>query len=91
VVVTVSDGYVDVFLAVDSRGRETTFASSIFPSDARSTCILDFSLYSGTSSFRDSVTPVRGREDTERNGDAGVKVQIAWSLGRPTRMPLEVL
>jgi hypothetical protein len=56
-----------------------------FPSDARSLLgEVDLSLYLEVFSFCDSVTPVRGREDTERNGDAGVKVQIAWSLGVPS-------
>lgn len=43
-------------------GTETNvdfFLSSIFPSDARSAIEIDFSFYSGLSSLRDSVTPVR--------------------------------
>lgn len=66
---------IDFFLSVDTRVRERG-RSSIFPFDARSAIELNFSLYSGLSSFRDSVTPVRRREDTEGDGDAGVKVQI---------------
>lgn len=66
---------IDFFLSVDTRVRESR-RSSIFPFDARSAIELNFSLYSGLSSFRDSVTPVRRREDTEGDGDAGVKVQI---------------
>lgn len=66
---------IDFFLSVDTGVRERG-RSSIFPFDARSAIELNFSLYSGLSSFRDSVTPVRRREDTEGDGDAGVKVQI---------------
>lgn len=68
----------DLFLHLRSgKGSRT---SSIFPFDARSTFEIDFSLYSSLSSFRGSVTPVRRREDTEGDGDTGVKVQIAgWS------------
>jgi hypothetical protein len=63
--------------------------SSIFPFDARRTIEIDFSLYSCLSSFRDSVTPVRRREDTEGDGDTGVKVQIA-GLMVSSRMPFEL-
>jgi hypothetical protein len=55
--------------------------TSIFPSDARSDRRSDYALYlCGLSSggLSGSVTPVRRREDTDGNGDAGVKVQIAW-------------
>ena len=55
--------------------------TSIFPSDARSARRSDYALYlCGLSSggLSGSVTPVRRREDTDGNGDAGVKVQIAW-------------
>lgn len=69
------DAEIDFFLSVDARVRERG-RSSIFPFDARSAIELNFSLYSRLSSFRDSVTPVRRREDTEGDGDAGVKVQI---------------
>lgn len=69
------DAEIDFFLSVDARVRERG-RSSIFPVDARSAIELNFSLYSARSSFRDSVTPVRRREDTEGDGDAGVKVQI---------------
>lgn len=69
------DAEIDFFLSVDARVGERG-RSSIFPFDARSAIELNFSLYSGLSSFRDSVTPVRRREDTEGDGDAGVKVQI---------------
>lgn len=69
------DAEIDFFLSVDARVRERGL-SSVFPFDARSVIELNFSLYSGLSSFRDSVTPVRRREDTEGDGDAGVKVQI---------------
>jgi hypothetical protein len=55
-----------------------------FPSDARSLRReLDFTLYLdlGSCLFCDSVTPIRGREDTEGDRDASVKVQIGWSRG----------
>ena len=60
--------------------------TSIFPSDARSgarrsDCALDLCGLSGGGLSR-SVTPVRRREDTNGDGDAGVKVQIAWLYGR---------
>jgi hypothetical protein len=71
-----SDAEIDFFLSVDARVGERGRGSSIFPFDARRVIELDFSLYSCLSSFRDSVTPVRRREDTEGDGDAGVKVQI---------------
>lgn len=67
----------DFFLSVDTRVGERGRGSSIFPFDVRSAIELNFSLYSCLSSFRGSVTPVRRREDTEGDGDAGVKVQIA--------------
>jgi hypothetical protein len=56
--------------------------TSIFPSDARSARRSDYTLYRcGLSgSLSGSVTPVRRREDTDGDGDAGVKVQIDWSL-----------
>lgn len=86
-----SDAEIDFFLSVDARVGERGRGSSIFPFDARSVIELDFSLYSCLSSFRDSVTPVRRREDTEGDGDAGVKVQIdrLWSV--LSRMPFELL
>ncbi len=59
--------------------------TSIFPSDARSARRSDYALYlCGLSSggLSGSVTPVRRREDTDGNGDAGVKVQIAGLYGR---------
>ena len=58
-----------------SRGR-----SSIFPVDERSAVVKTgffLSLYSSSRRLRNSsVTPVRRREDTEGDGDAGVEVQI---------------
>jgi hypothetical protein len=59
--------------------------TSIFPSDARSARRSDCGLYLcglSSGSLDGSVTPVRRREDTDGNGDAGVKVQIAWLYGR---------
>ena len=70
---------IDFFLSVDTRVRERGRDSSIFPFDVRSAIELNFSLYSRLSSVRGSVTPVRRREDTEGDGDAGVKVQIDGS------------
>lgn len=67
-----TSGVVDVDLV--------SFKSSISPSDARGTTLLDFALYPGSGSgfLGSSVTPVRRREDTDWNGDTGVKVQIVW-------------
>lgn len=79
----------DVFLSVNRSGKGSR-TSSIFPFDARSTIEIDFSLYSSLSSFRDSVTPVRRREDTEGDGDTGVKVQIDGLLSVFSRMPFEL-
>ena len=72
---------VDVDVVVAAVGKP----SSIFPSDARSPLAfkVDLALYPITGSSLSvrgprSVTPVRRREDTDRDGDAGVKVQIDW-------------
>lgn len=54
--------------------------SSIFPSDALGGSPLgDFPFYLclGGSFYGSSVTPVRRREDTDWDGDAGVEVQVA--------------
>jgi hypothetical protein len=85
---------IDFFLAVDTGIRKPSRGSSIFPFDVRSAIEIDFSLYSfsgSKSSLRNSVTPVRRREDTEGDGDAGVKVQIGCPLGVSSRMPFELL
>ena len=58
-----------------------------FPSDA----LVGLSPYSDASSFFSSVAPVRRREDTERDRDSGVKVQIDESVGVFSRMPSEPL
>lgn len=53
---------------------------SIFPSDALGGSPLgDFPFYLGLcgSFYGSSVTPVRRREDTDWDGDAGVEVQVA--------------
>jgi hypothetical protein len=65
----------------------------VFPSDARgATTLLDCPLYLGCSSlFCDSVTPVRRREDTNRDGDAGVKVQFDWRWGALTLEYLSIV
>lgn len=78
----------DFFLS--HRSGKGSRTSSIFPFDARSTIEIDFSLYSRLSSFRDSVTPVRRREDTEGDRDTGVKVQIDGLLSVFSRMPFEL-
>lgn len=88
---TVLNVDVDFFLSVDTRVRERSGDSSIFPSDARSAINVNFSFYSGASSLRDSVTPVRRREDTEGDGDASVKVQIDCPLVVLSRLPFELL
>lgn len=63
------------------------FLTSILPSGACSARRADLTLYlcglRGGCLGR-SVTPVRRREDTNGNGDAGVKVQIDWLYGRLT-------
>lgn len=77
----VLDVNVDLFFPVSSGIRQRPFSavSSIFPSGARS---IFFDLSLCVRSLRDSVAPVRRREDTEGDGDASVKVQIDWLLGR---------
>jgi hypothetical protein len=77
----------DFFLFHRGKGSRS---SSIFPFGARSTIEIDFSLYSRLSSFRDSVTPVRRREDTEGDRNTGVKVQIDGLLSVSSRMPFEL-
>lgn len=55
-----------------------------FPSDARRG-EADFTLYLDFVCFCcDSVAPIRGREDTEGNRNASVKVQVSWSGGVPS-------
>lgn len=76
-----------LFLAVGTSISEldVDLLTSIFPSDARSARRSDCGLYLcrlSSGSLSGSVTPVRRREDTDGNGDAGVKVQIAWLYGR---------
>lgn len=85
-----TDAYVNFFLSVDTGvGKRST--SSIFPSDARSVIDFNLSFYSRLSSLRDSVTPVRRREDTEGDGYTGFKVQIDCPLRVLSRMPFELL
>jgi hypothetical protein len=90
---TTFDVKIDFFLSVDFRVRERGRGSSIFPFDVRSANEVDFSLYSlgGKSSLRNSVTPVRRREDTEGDGDAGVKVQVGCPLSVFSRISPELL
>jgi hypothetical protein len=63
-------------LTVRGRGGEGVSRFGIFPSDARSSWKSGFSFYSDPSSLCGSVAPIRRREDTERDRDSGVKVQI---------------
>lgn len=85
----------DLFLVVSStifatwkRSRERRVLGFVtFPSDA----LVGLSLYPDASSFFSSVAPVRRREDTERDRDSGVKVQIDESEGVFSRMPSEPL
>ena len=77
-----------VVLAVESR--VSRFVA--FPSETRSTLRkVGLSLYSDASSLSGSVVPVRRREEAKRDRDSGVKVQIDWSEGVPSRMPFEPL
>lgn len=64
-----------------------------FPSDVRSLRReVGLSFYLDCCRFcGDSVTPIRGREDTEGDRYAGVKVQVGWSRGVLSCMPLEPL
>lgn len=75
----------DVLVALRAGRGEGVIASFVtFPSDVRSLLrVLYFSLYLDFCCFLccDSVTPIRGREDTEGDRDAGVKVQVDWSRG----------
>jgi hypothetical protein len=87
----VTNADIDFFFSVNTRVWERSSDSSIFPCGARSAINVDFSLYSRQSSLRDSVTPVRRREDTEGDGNAGVKVQIDCTLGVFSRIPFELL
>ena len=85
----------DLFLVVCStifaawkRGRERRVLGFVtFPSDA----LVGLSFDSDASSVFSSVAPVRRREDTERDRDSGVKVQIDESGGVFSRMPSEPL
>lgn len=66
------------------RYREPT--SVVFPSELRTmtrwigfSFYLDFSCFSSDRSVVSVAVPVGGREDTEGDRNAGVKVQIDWS------------
>ena len=82
-----------LFLVVSStaswkRGGDRRVLGFVtFPSDA----LVGLFLYSDASSFFSSVASVRRREDTERDRDSGVKVQIDESRGVFSRMPSEPL
>lgn len=85
----------DLFLVVSSTilaawksGRNRRVLGFVtFPSDA----LVGLSIYPDASSFFSSVAPVRRREDTERDRNSGVKVQIDESEGVFSRMPSEPL
>lgn len=84
-----TDANVNFFFSVNPGvGKRST--SSIFPSDARSAIDFYLSFYSRLSSLRDSVTPVRRREDTEGDGYTRLKVQIDCPSGVLSRMPFEL-
>ena len=85
----VSSSAIITFRKSGREGRISLFV--IFPSDARSSSWWKVGLpfYSDTSSLCSDVAPVRRREDTERDRDSGVKVQIDWSEGVLSRMPSE--
>lgn len=69
-----------VFAARKSRGDGSVASFVTFPSDARRGRSCSF--YLDLSCFCcDSVTPIRGREDTEGDRDAGVKVQVGGGAG----------
>ncbi|KAE8147885.1 hypothetical protein BDV25DRAFT_26117 [Aspergillus avenaceus] len=91
--ITVDGVQVNLFLSVDTRIWKRSRGPSIFPFDVRRTIEIDFFLYSCRckSRLRNSVTPVRRREDTEGDGDAGVEVQIGCPSGVFSRMPSELL
>ena len=77
-----------VVLAVESR----VLRFVAFPSETRSSLRkVGFSLYSDASSLGGSVVPVRRREEAKGDRNSGVKVQIDWSEGVPSRMPFEPL
>lgn len=66
---------INLFLTVNTRLGKTG-SSSIFPVDVRSVIEMDLTLFFLRGQMGNSVTPVRRREDTEGDGDAGVEVQI---------------
>ena len=83
-------GFVSIAAIVADVDVDFLFGvSSIFPSARGATTKVDFPFYlCFGSNFVGSVTPVRRREDTDGNGDAGVKVQIASCWGASTLSPL---
>ena len=76
-----------IFAAWKSGRKRRVLGFVTFPSDA----LVGLSIYPDASSFFSSVAPVRRREDTERDRDSGVKVQIDESEGVFSRMPSEPL
>jgi hypothetical protein len=85
------DSYVRLIAAWTFRISDSDI--DIFPSYARgATTLVEFPLNLGCGSFfGDSVTPVRRREDTDRNGDSGVKVQFDWLWGALTLEYLSII
>jgi len=68
--------FLDALLSLETLSLVAAFVT--FPSDARSLVRkFKFSLDPDFLGFSGSVAPVRGREDTEGDRDAGVKVQDA--------------
>lgn len=65
-------------LLVDGGCEGLAMLFVTFPSDVRRR-ELGFAFYLDFCCFCDSVTPVRGREDTEGDRDAGFKVQVCGS------------
>lgn len=76
-----------IFAAWKSGRKRRVLGFVTFPSDA----LVGLSVYPDASSFFSSVAPVRRREDTERDRNSGVKVQIDESEGVFSRMPSEPL
>lgn len=75
-------------LASWKRGREGRVTRIVnFPSDA----LVGLSFYLDAGFLFSSVAPVRRREDTKRDRDSGVKVQIDGGGGAFSRMPFEPL
>ena len=80
VVLLVEVGLATCVLSTRVLSARVLVASVVtFPSAARSG--VDFTLYLSLLRFfgSGSVTPVRGREDTDGDGNTGVVIQVSWS------------